>query len=98
MGHSHMPLRCERDVDLIDMKVGFDTLRFAAENHPDLWDGYSGSDVPNVKITDIKDFAAAVVREINREEEDGSTLLTRMLDQAILNAVDQGCDGVDHDA
>ena len=35
---------------------------------------------------------------LNAEDEDGSTLLTRMLDEAIMQAVEDGCDGVDHDA
>jgi len=39
-----------------------------------------------------------VARAINAEGEDGSTLLTRMLDAAILKAVESGCEGVDHEA
>ena len=78
--------------------VSDETLRFAAEHHPDLWDGSAESaDGPVVKITDLRKFMAAVCAELNAEDEDGSTLATRMLDDAIRAAVENGCDGVDHD-
>jgi len=80
------------------MHVSIGTLRFAAENHPDFWDGVSGISVPNIKITDAEEFAKAVACAINEEAEDGSTLLTMMLDKAIAKAVESGCDGVDHEA
>jgi len=92
-----MPLRCKAVGGDIEMGVGMNVLAFAAENHPDFWDGESGLDVPNIKITDRQEFARAVADAINDEAEDGSTLLTRMLDAAIAKAVEDGCDGVDHD-
>ena len=70
-------------------------LQFAAEKHPEFWDGESGDDVPNIVVTDKEKFGEAVCEEINREDEDGSTLLTRMLDEAIRQAVENGCEGVD---
>ena len=95
-----MPLRCtlRSGMGRIDMGVSVGALRFAAEQHPDFWDGYRPDSVPNIKITDAEKFAREIVDEINRENEDGSTLLTRMLDDAIRNAVDAGCEGVDHEA
>jgi hypothetical protein len=70
-------------------------LQFAAEKHPEFWDGESGDDAPNIVVTDKEKFGEAVCEEINREDEDGSTLLTRMLDEAIRQAVENGCEGVD---
>ena len=78
------------------MSIGVDTLAFAAANHPEFWDGVSGLGVPNIKVDNVGVFAREVCAMINREDEDGSTLLTRMLDKAIFLAVEQGCDGVDH--
>lgn len=95
---NEMPLRCKAVGGDIEMGIGMKVLAFAAENHPDFWDGESGIDVPNIKITDVQEFALEVARAINDEAEDGSTLLTRMLDEAIAKAVEDGCDGVDHDA
>jgi len=91
------PLRCKAVGGDIQMGIGMRTLLFAAESHPDFWDGRSGLDVPNIKVTDIQEFALEVARAINSEEEDGSTLLTRMLDKAISNAVESGCEGVAYD-
>jgi hypothetical protein len=93
-----MPLRCDAVGSGIEMGIGMKVLGFAAENHPDFWDGESGLDVPNIKITDVQEFALAVAEAINDEAEDGSTLLTRMLDAAIAKAVEDGCEGVDHNA
>ena len=91
------PLKCKLMGDIVNMSVGISTLTFAAENHPDFWDGESGVDVPNIKITNKIDFAKAVTEAINKEDEDGSNLLTRMLDEAIAQAVEDGCDGVEID-
>ena len=88
------PLRCTSIGATIDMLIGYNALRFAAEQHPDFWDGKSGSSVPNITITDEAVFALEVARAINDEGEDGSTLLTRMLDAAIRKAVESGCEGV----
>ena len=90
-------LSCVADGASLRMDVGLDALRFAAEAHPDFWDGISGASVPNIKITDAVVFAKEVARAINIENaDDGSTLLTRMLDAAINAAVSDGCEGVDH--
>lgn len=94
-----MPLRCQaRGNGWLDIAIGIAELRFAAEQHPDFWDGKRHWPEPNIKITDATAFAAEVARVINRESEDGSTLLTQMLDKAIRLAVEDGCEGVDHEA
>lgn len=93
-----MPLRCRAENGTIEMGVSANVLRFAAGSLEALWDGESSPSEPVVKITDISAFAAAVADAINQEEEDGGTLLNRMLDDAIIMAVENGCDGVDHDA
>lgn len=82
---------------VIQVILPLDTLRFAAENHPAFWDGESGDSTPNIKITDQSEFSLEVVREINREAEDGSTMLTRMFDEAIAQAIENGCEGVNHE-
>lgn len=95
---SKLPLRCEYHDGVIDMRVGVDVLRFAAENHPYFWMDDQQDGVPNITITDINAFAREVVNEINREEENGDTPLILMLDKAIRMAVENGCEGVDHEA
>jgi hypothetical protein len=45
-------------------------------------------------ITSEHDFAKSVANQLNDEDEDGSTLITRMFDQAFENAVNSGESGV----
>lgn len=47
------------------------------------------------KITNIEEFAADLVRELNRESEDGTTRIHTMFDKAIEEAIDQGAFGID---
>lgn len=92
-----LPLQCKVSSDRIKIEIPERILKFATENHPDFWDGKSGIDIPNIKITDIKVFMKEVVDEINNEiSEDGSTLLTNMLDKAITKAIENGCGGIDY--
>ena len=68
-------------------------LKFAAENHPQFWNGETDASI--LKVTDSSVFMKEVERWLTKEAEDGSTMLTGMLDKAILEAVDYGCEGVD---
>lgn len=45
-------------------------------------------------ITNEEAFAESIRRALNREAEDGSTPITRMLDAATVHAAEQGEDGV----
>ena len=88
-----LPLRCKSVDGALDMQVGVKVLAFAAERCPDLWNGED--DLPGCRITDPIKFAKEVERELNRESEDGSTRLSRMLDEAIAEAINQGAEGVE---
>lgn len=81
----------------IVVTVGKKVLRFATEQHPEFWDGDSSDSEPNIKIEDVDVFMKEVVNSINNEREDGSTLLTDMLDAAVKGAIEDGCEGIDHD-
>lgn len=96
--NENMPLRCEDKEGALDMGIGKAVLRFAAENHPYFYEPDARPLTPNLKITDETVFAREVALEINREREDGSTMLTDMLDEAVKRAVENGCEGVDHSA
>lgn len=91
-----LPLRCVYKRGRISIEIGEATLQVAAAMHPDFWDGESGADTPNIAVHDCALFAKAVVDEINAEDEQGNTLLTRMLDAAMRQAVENGCEGVIH--
>lgn len=47
------------------------------------------------KITNIDEFAADLVGELNREEEDGTTRIHQMFDKAIDEAIGQGAFGIE---
>ena len=68
-------------------------LKFAAENHPEFWNGETDKSI--LKVVDPGVFMKEIEHMLTKEKEDGSTMLTDMLDKAILEAVDYGCEGVD---
>lgn len=74
------------------MSIGVDTLVNA----------YHGMFCPpydesrdEVKITDVNVFAKEVLGALQAEEEDGSNPVHRLLDNAMIHAIEQGCDGVE---
>lgn len=81
-----LPLTCQVLGGTIDMFIGTKTLRFAAERHPS---------VPGISITSLPEFAKAIVYQLNREDEIGTTPLQRLLDAAIVRAIESGCEGVE---
>ncbi len=52
---------------------------------------------PTVVVTDAKKFAKDFIYELEREEEDGSTPVHRLLDTAFVAAIGNGAEGVDYD-
>ncbi len=53
-----------------------------------------GEVMPSAKITDVDLFAKDVVMALNAEKEDGSTTIHDLFDQAFLDAIDDGSQGV----
>lgn len=47
------------------------------------------------KVTDEAKLADGIVEQLNAESEDGSTRIHKMFDAAILEAIDQGVDGIE---
>lgn len=45
-------------------------------------------------VTDAAEFARAIVGELRAEEEDGTTLVHRMLDKASTRALENGAEGI----
>ncbi len=88
-----LPLKVEMQRGVVRLSVGAAVLAFAATNHPYRLDEKG---TPLWKVVDAVKFSEEVVRAMNREAEDGSNLITRMLDQAISDAVDDGAEGVEY--
>jgi len=72
---------------VIVIRVPVDALEQAMRENP-RDDSYY-----DVKVTDAAEFAADVVRELNREEEDGTTPVHLLFDKALAAAVDNGSMG-----
>lgn len=92
-------IHCCRIVEgQIRIVIGKRNLKFAAEHHPEFWNGEGASaDGPFLKIDNLGLFQRAFIDAVNDEREDGSSLLTDMMDAAIKKAVEDGCEGIDHD-
>ena len=78
------PLRIQIIDGSLVLSIGIATLAFSAE----LQDEHYG--FRELTVVNQVEFAKDVLRELNSEEEDGSTLITAVLDKAILNAIEQG--------
>ena len=92
------------DVEIIDgrllISIGIETLAWASD-HSDLSMPYNteaNDFVPKWKVIDPLGFATDVARELRREAEDGSSLLTRVLDKALEEAIEQGSLSVEEQA
>lgn len=69
--------------------IGVDTLKFAAE-HCD--------DNPRLEVIDTLQLCHDTALEMLKEEENGSTILTDMMDKAVSNACDNGSTAFDYDS
>ena len=89
--------RFESEAKIIDGKLvislSISTLAHAAR-HSEYFLNCAEDGAP-LKITDEATFAKSVTLGLNREEEDGSTPITRMLDEAFVWAAEQGEDGIE---
>ena len=78
------------EVGLVDgrlvISIGVNALAFAAANHDD-----------GITICDPDLAAEEIVRELRREEEDGTTPVHRLLDKAVFDAWENGGDGFGDD-
>lgn len=92
----NIPLRCRLVERVLTIEIGIDILKGAAEHHDAFWQ--PETDKYSLVVKDPERFAKDVLTELLAEGEDGSTMVTKMLDAAIKEAVEQGAEGLDHDA
>lgn len=55
-----------------------------------------GVEQHDIRVIDSSMFAADVLRELEAEDEDGTTLVHQMLDRAMIRAVEQGSEGISY--
>lgn len=90
----HLDVKIEGEVLMIS--VGINRLANAIELAPDLatYDQEIG-EFRYPKIIDSKMFAREVAIALERESEDGTTLVHAMLDRAACDAIENGAEGVE---
>jgi len=88
-------LSVKLDGDELVIRIGISALAFAAIHTPQLehFDD-EANEFRLPKITDERKFAEEVAIVLGQEEEDGTTLVHRMLDGAFVEAVEQGREGI----
>lgn len=81
------------------IRIGIGTLAWASDhqenNNP--FDEKANGFRRLFRVTDAVEFAREVRVELCREEEDGSTPLTDLLDKVCWNAIENGCFGIEED-
>lgn len=78
----------------ITIEIDPDTLKFATENHPEFYDG----ETRGVTVKNKAEWMKSVYESLLEEQEDGSTLVSLMLDNAIRVAVENGEDGINYES
>jgi hypothetical protein len=89
-------MKVEIEGDNITVRISSDTIKTATEHCPQLGQfNHARGDFEGPKVTDIHAWCRAVLRVLNAESEDGSTLMTRVFDKAFLEAVEAGAEGIE---
>lgn len=92
------PLTIGVEGEELVIRIGVDTLQFCFEAGEDNlpWDDEIQDFIRSFKVTDKYKFAKGVGNALCNEEEDGSTPLTKILDEAFIDAV-ENAEGVEED-
>lgn len=59
------------------------------------FDEQYGFEQHSLEVVDVDVFAGELVLELNRESEDGTTLVHLMLDRAVIRATENGAQGIE---
>ena len=104
MSGADQPLEAAIEGDQLVIRIGLDTLAWAAERCPKfrneelVLQGKQEDLGPYVIVENKLELARDGVRELEREEEDGSTPLHYLLDEAIEKAYEEGSTGFTEDS
>lgn len=89
------PCGAVREGDWIVIAIHKNTLKNAVELNQGL-EYYSedAKDYLPPKVMNLDQLVDDLVAELNCEQEDGSTLITKALDEAVVNACESGSDAI----
>lgn len=91
------PLKVEVVKGRLVISIGVQTLAFAY-THSDLNNPYNEKTCEFQKLYEVtkpNDLAESVAMELNREEEDGTTPVHKMLDKVFEDVVENGGEGIE---
>lgn len=94
------PLKVQIVDGELRISIGVGTLRFSAENSPDprlTWYDDAKSEFFFYPIINSEEFAKEVCSSLLKEEEDGTTLVHRLLDDVFVLVVEDGSLAIDYD-
>lgn len=85
------PLIAKIEGQQLVIRIGIDVLAFSAEHCEHLYDDVKHpTGPPYCKVINKEELAIDVIRELEREQEDGTTPLHLLLDQAVIDAMEDG--------
>jgi len=84
--------------DELVIRIGIETLAFAAEHIELPVRGFDDNVHPHWKVVDSNELARDVCRKLSHEDEAGSSPLTRILDESILEAYEDGSAGFEDES
>ena len=89
------PCGAVREGDWVVIAIHKNTIKNATELNQEL-EYYSDEqeDYMQPKVVNLDQLIDDLVDELNREDEDGSTLITKALDDAVVNACENGSDAI----
>lgn len=92
-------LRVEIEGEDIVIRLSPDALIAATQGSPATEHYLDGDDdteghFANVEVTNIAEWRNAVIWELHRESEDGTTLVHEMFDRAFERAIEGGAEGI----
>ena len=89
-------MNCKISKGKLVVEIGIGTLAFAFENsdYNNPWDTTENKNIKQDSVANKKMFAEDVVRELLEEAEDGSSMLTKLFDDACQKAVENGSIGI----
>lgn len=90
-------LKTEIKKDKLVISIGIDTLAFSFNEslYAKPYDKKKDDWLPKLKVIDARQFAEDVGRALMEEEENGDTILNKLLDKACEEACEQGTEGVE---
>lgn len=88
-GDRNQQLEVKNEDGVLNISIGVDLLVHAITQGSDFWPE------DELTVTDADVFASEIARELESEQEDGTTIVHLMLDKAAENALNNGCEGVD---